>query len=430
MKRKTQPILNPNVLKLKESATLAINMRARKAKADGLDICHLGFGQSPFHVHEKIQSELANNSHQKDYLPTRGLPKLCESIANYYNQKFEYNLDEDRILVGPGSKELIFQALYVLEGPVIVPAPSWVSYGPQLNIKGREIDPVITSVDNSYKLTASELEEACQRHIDEKQKILIFNSPSNPTGAVYNKEEIEELTRVCRKHNVIVIADEIYSLINFSGSKFASFHQIYPEGTLISSGLSKSHAAGGYRLGFLYAPEGMESVIKCLSAMISETFSAVSAPIQYAAVKAYSIDNDIDNYIRTCTRVHEVCGNYLHDRFKKMGLSCSHPKGAFYLFPDFGSFKEKLKSKNIHNDVELSEFIFENYNVALLPGSDFYFPKDAMAVRVASVDYQGENVYKEASLKDSDSLDYSFVEANCPQLKKACDRLEEFLNTL
>ncbi|WP_419172662.1 pyridoxal phosphate-dependent aminotransferase [Halobacteriovorax sp.] len=430
MTKKTQLHLNTNILKLKESATLAINLKARAARRNGDDICHLGFGQSPFHVHEKIQDELAKNAHQKDYLPTKGLPALCESIASYHNKRFSYQFDKDRILVGPGSKELIFQALYVLEGPVIVPAPSWVSYGPQLNIKGREIDPVITKSENAYKMTAKELEEACERHLDEEQKVLIFNSPSNPTGAVYTEEEIKELTKVCRKHNVIVIADEIYALINYSGEDFPSFHQHYPEGTLVSSGLSKSHAAGGYRLGFLYAPEGMESVIKCLSAMISETFSAVSAPIQYAAVKAYSIDNDIDNYIRTCTRVHEVCGNYLHDRFKNMGLSCSHPKGAFYLFPDFGSFKEKLKSKNIHNDVELSEFIFENYKVALLPGSDFYFPKDAMAVRVASVDYEGENVYKEASLKDSDSLDYSFVEANCPQLKKACDRLEEFLNTL
>lgn len=148
---KKQPIVNPNITALKESATLAINLKARGAKAAGEDVCHFGFGQSPFHVHQSIQIALANNAFQKDYLPTRGLPALCEAIAEYHKQFFDYNFDKDLILIGPGSKELIFQVLYVLEGPVLVPAPSWVSYGPQLNIRGKEIDAIITKRENSYK---------------------------------------------------------------------------------------------------------------------------------------------------------------------------------------------------------------------------------------------------------------------------------------
>lgn len=427
--------LNPNVISLKESATLAINLTARGMRASGKTVAHFGFGQSPFPVHPKIQIALANNAHQKDYLPTRGLPALCDAIAAYYKQFFDYDLNKDLVLVGPGSKEMIFQALYILEGPVLVPAPSWVSYGPQINLRGKQIEAIVTQRENSYKLQASELEETCSR-LGSGQKILILNNPSNPTGAVYTDQEVKELSDVARKNKVIVISDEIYSLINFSGREYVGFPKYYPEGTILTSGLSKSHAAGGYRLGFLALPEGMESVCKGLSAMISETFSAVSAPIQYAALEAYCGDYDLMSYVKQCTKIHKACGEYLHTRFVEMGLNCPKPEGAFYLFPDFQNYKEKLASIGINSCKTLATELLDKAGVALLPGSDFYYPEEALGCRVATVDYDGDWVYQK-SLEplhnphvSQHPLDQNFVEKHCPNLKWGADQIQAFLEAL
>lgn len=422
-----KPKINPNVLSLKESATLAINLKARAAIKEGKQVCHFGFGQSPFSVHPLIQEELANNSHQKDYLPTRGLPELCQTISEFHKRVFNYDLYPEGILIGPGSKEMIFQALFALEGKVLVPAPSWVSYGPQVNIKGDRIIEIQTSKDNSYKLQGSELEAICKSE-GNGQKILILNNPTNPTGAIYSEKEIKEISEVSKANNVIVISDEIYSLVNFEGEKYHSCHEYYPEGTIITSGLSKSHAAGGYRMGFISFPQNMCEVIKAISALVSETFSAVSAPIQYASVIAYSDNEELLEYIRQCTKIHKACGEYLAKRFQKMGLACPMPGGAFYLFPDFNDYKDKLEAKGIGTATKLANALFDQKLVAILPGSDFYLPESYLGCRVATVDYDGESVYQ-ASLKVTELGD-SFVEQNCPNLKEGADRIESFLDAL
>lgn len=422
-----KPQLNPNITSLKESATLAINLQAKAAKSAGKDVVHFGFGQSPFPVHESIRKALADNAHQKDYLPTRGLPELCEAVVKWHKEIFNYDLCLDGIMVGPGSKEMIFQALYCLEGPVLVPAPSWVSYGPQVNIRGKRIEAIITSRDNSYKLTADELEAACKKYPGE-QKNLILNNPANPTGALYHDDEIEALAKICRENNVIVISDEIYSLVNYTESSYVSFHKHYPEGTIITTGLSKSHGAGGYRLGILAAPENFSELTKALCAMISETFSAVSAPIQYAALAAYTKNDDLLDHINLCTKVHKAAGMYLHKRFVAMNLNCPKPEGAFYLFPDFENFKAKLASRGITTCAQLAQQLFDDELIAVLPGSDFYLDEDYFGVRVASVDYDGESVLKAAS--GVASLDDSFIEKHCPRLKRGCDRLENYLKAL
>ena len=419
--------LNQNVLNLKESATLAINLAARAARSNGEDVCHFGFGQSPFPVHGKIQKALADNAHQKDYLSTRGLPELRQNIVDYHKKYFDYELEKENIIVGPGSKEMIFQLLYILEGPVFVPAPSWVSYGPQVNLRGNRIHPVQTKKENSYKLQAQEF-EAALKDGGQAQNILILNNPTNPTGALYSKEEIEALAKVCDEHNVIVISDEIYSLVNFSGRPYSGFHHFCPERTIITSGLSKSHGAGGYRLGFLAAPKGFQPVMKALCAMVSETFSAVAAPIQYAAAAAYSCDDEIMDHVDQCTKIHKAVGEYMQEVFVKAGLDCPKPEGAFYLMPDFNIYKDALEKVGVRTSEDSAPYLFDKYKVAVLPGSDFYREPSDLCLRVATVDYDGEVVY-ESALK-SESIGNVFVEDNCPHIVEGCRRITEFVNSL
>jgi aspartate/methionine/tyrosine aminotransferase len=172
----------------------------------------------------------------------------------------------------------------------------------------------------------------------------------------------------------------------------------------------------------------MKAVVRALSAMVSETFSAVSAPTQYAAVRAYGLDLSLLQYVNDCTAIHKACAEYLHQRFTAMGLHCLKPEGAFYLFPSFKAFAGKLSKKGIRTCIELSQNLVQNNGVAVLPGDDFYYSPNELCTRVATVDYDGAKVFQAA--KTAASLDKAFVEKNCPHLMIGSDRIEEFLNSL
>lgn len=421
-------ILNPHVTTLKESSTLAINQKAMQLRKDGKKVYHFGFGQSPFEVPPSVQESLMQHTHHKQYLPTLGLPELREQICAFYKNNYGYSFSPESIIIGPGSKELIFQAVFVLEGALIIPAPSWVSYGPQAHLRGKQVVAVPTKRDNGYKLTPEELDSTCMNLISDKQKILILNNPNNPTGNVYTKKEVQELAKVCKFHNVVVISDEIYSLVNFSDQPIHSFMLEYPEGTIVTSGLSKGFSAGGYRLGFLATAKELSPLIDCLKAMISETFSAVSAPIQYASIKAFSLEDDVLDYVQSCTRIHKAVGKYMYKRFVDMGLNCVEPQGAFYLYPDFENFKPKLEKIGITSSKELCDYLLDKVGVAVLPSEDFYHSKYYLSCRVATVDYDGAHVYSE-SLKVKD-LDEAFLKQHAPNIVDGCDAIESFLKSL
>ncbi|MCO4755512.1 MAG: aminotransferase class I/II-fold pyridoxal phosphate-dependent enzyme, partial [Bacteriovoracaceae bacterium] len=356
--------------------------------------------------------------------------ELRRAICSYYKSKFDYDFDQEMLIVGPGSKELLFQALFALEGPVIVPAPSWVSYGPQVNLRGKPITRVFTEEANSYKLTTDELKEVCDK-LGKTQKILVLNTPNNPSGAVYTENEVEALAEICRENNVIVISDEIYAEVDFSFERKKGFFNFYPEGTIVTSGLSKAYSAGGYRLGFLATSIHLKNLIDALTSLISETFSAVSAPIQYSAVRAYEEDPEVEKYLHTCTLIHKACGEYMAKRFNEMGVSCPKPQGAFYLMPNFANFAQKLKENEaITTSKQLCELFLNKLNVAMLPGSDFYMPDELLCCRVASVDYDGAEVYKAMINARSNFEASEFVEHNCPNLKDGLDAIEQFLTNL
>jgi len=419
--------LNKDVVNLKESATLKINQLALRMRKEGKKVYHLGFGQSPFPVQDKIIRKLQDHSHEKDYLPTLGLLELRKSICSYYKERFNYDFNVENICIGPGSKEMLFQALFILEGDVIVPAPSWVSYGPQVNLRGKEIIAIQTQESNSYKLSAAELKETCES-LNQNQKILIINSPNNPTGSVYSDSEMKDIADVCRENNIIIMSDEIYAEVDFSFQNKKGFFHFYPQGTIVTAGMSKAHSAGGYRMGFIATSSRLNPVIRALASMVSETFSAVSAPIQHSAITAYSNNKEVNDFVNACTKIHELCGEYLAMRFNKMNISTPTPKGAFYLMPNFEYYREKLLSIGVHTSSELCDLLLEKCHVALLPGSDFYLPDNDLKVRVASVDYDGANALSKYFA--GEELNENFIKKNCPNLQGAMDALEKYFKAL
>jgi aspartate aminotransferase len=418
-----QPLtLNPLLDGVKESATLAINQKVAKFRAQGQSIIHFGFGQSPFPVASEIKQALIEHAGNKHYLQGEGLAQLRHTISSYFQQHFDYHYKEEDVFIAPGSKEALFDCLYCLEGPLLLPSPSWVSYKPQAMLLGKEIYPIQTQFDNNYCLQANELEMACQQFDINQQKLLILNSPNNPTGLVYSQETLNELVSVCQKYNIIVISDEIYAGTEFNGTNHGSIAHAYPQRTIVTSGVSKYFSAGGYRLGFCLIPTELNELKNALRAVISETYSCVSSPIQYAALKAYTDSPKLNEHLTKCTKLHEIAGNYLHQRFIAMGLACQKPQGGFYLMPDFRNFKEQFKARNIFTDINLCNAILEIAGVAMLPGSEFGMNQDMLSVRVASVDYDG--------IKALDALDKSpqdVVNVAMPNLIEGCDRLAQFL---
>ncbi len=421
------PALNPLVLGLNESATLAINLKALSLRKQGRKIYHFGFGQSPFPVPDNIQEALRKNADKKAYLPTQGLPELLEQISRFYKNTFSYNFLSQNICVGPGSKELIFQTIYLMEGPLLIPAPSWVSYGTQAALRGKEIVPIVTKRDNGYRMQIDELDRVAHKH-GKKQKLLILNNPNNPTGAVYNKDEYKGLAEICRAYQIVVISDEIYAMIDFTNNNHSSIAHYYPEGTIVTGGLSKSFAAGGYRLGVMLFPENMSIALHALKSVISETFSAVSAPIQYAALEAYGNFEAVRPFIKKTSKIYQIVAEYMYKRFIKMGLHCPKPEGSFYLFPSFENYKEALREKGIFTGIQLCNHLLDNYNIAVLPGSDFYLPATNFAVRVATVDFDGKKVLN--SLTNLDEMSEEKIRRHFPNAVDGCDSLECFLKTL
>jgi aspartate/methionine/tyrosine aminotransferase len=419
-----QPIINRQISDLKESATLFINQLALKLRSEGQDICHLGFGESPFPVPEPMQAALRENAQRKQYISGYGLPELRQAVAGFSKSEFGYNYSFENIFIGPGSKELIFQLVYLLEGPLMVPAPSWVSYGPQAKIRSKSFIPITTDIKNGYRLQAAELDKTCSGE-DSPQKILILNNPSNPTGSVHTPDELRALAEVCRKHGVIVISDEIYALTKFGEIPFEGLAKYYPEGTITTSGVSKAFSAGGWRLGYAMIPDELSKITRPLSAFVSETFSCVSAPIQYAVLPGFENYPSVRKHVELCRDIHGAAGKFLQQRFSEIGLNCAEPQGAFYLFPDFENFKDLLTSRGINNSEELSKRLLEEIGVALLPGSDFYMPDDFMGVRVASVDYNGAQLMH--AFPQSGKASPEMYTSLFPRLADACERLENWL---
>ena len=238
------------------SSTLRINEISNKLLDEGKNVYKFGLGQSPFPVPEILIETLKKNAHQKDYLNVSGLSKLREVVAKYHSKKNLYDYSEDNVIIGPGSKELIFQCQMVTEMPLLLPKPSWVSYEPQAKILKKDVNWIHTSKNTNWHLSANALRDYCKNN-KYKYQLLILNSPNNPTGT--NNEDLEELSKICKENNIIVISDEIYTELDFNGN-YHSISQFYPEGTIISSGLSKWCGAGGWRLGTLIFPKELKII--------------------------------------------------------------------------------------------------------------------------------------------------------------------------
>ena len=307
-------MLKDIIKNLEPSSTLKINEISKQLEEKGKKIFKFGFGQSPFQVPIDIVNELKNNAHQNKYLPIQGLVKLRQSIAKYTSTQKNYSYTSNNIIIGPGSKELMFLLHIIFEGEIILPVPSWVSYAPQAIIGRNKIRLVQTKKENNWFPSGSEIEKIILKN-KKKNYLLFLNSPNNPSGQIC--ENLEEISEISKKYNLIILSDEIYSELSFNDN-YRSISNLCPERTIISTGLSKWCGAGGWRLGYFVVPKNLETIKNKINVLASETFSAVSAPIQFAAIHAY--EGDFSNYIKLSRNILKSVGSYAYKNLSSNNL--------------------------------------------------------------------------------------------------------------
>jgi len=354
--------LADRVKKINPSLTLAITSKAKKLRSEGKDIVSFAAGEPDFDTPDFVKAAAiqAINSGFTKYTPTTGIPELKKLICQKFEKDNSLKYSPDQIVVSNGAKHSIYNALMVLLNPldeVLIPLPYWVSYPEMVNLCEATVRFIKTSEANNFKVTLKDL----QKHVTLKTKVLILNSPSNPTGSVYNRDELEEIARVCVDKNIFVISDEIYEKIIFDGLKhesIAGFNKDIFNLTITVNGLSKSHSMTGWRIGYLGAPGDVACAISNLQ---DHSTSNPNSIAQKAAVAAISSPEDF---------THKLCEefakrrDYLAKRLKAIpGLSFLLPQGAFYIFCNI--------SKTGLDSMSFAKRLLEEEYVSVIPGNSF-----------------------------------------------------------
>lgn len=390
--------LSDRLNRLAPSATLAMSQKSSEMKAKGVDVINMSVGEPDFMTPEPIKEagKKAIDDNFSKYSPVSGYPALRNAISKKLKAENGLDYAASEIIVGTGGKQGVCNAIMALVNPgdeVIIPAPYWVSYPQMVKLAGG--NPVIISagIEQDFKITAAQLEAS----ITPKTKMIILCSPSNPTGSVYTKAELDELAKVVISHeDVFVLSDEIYEHINYIG-KHASIAACpnMKERTIICNGVSKAYAMTGWRLGWVAAPEW---IVKGLNKLQGQYTSGTSSVSQMAALAAYEGDQQcVEDFRKTFQRRRDLIVNLAKGI---PGLEVNIPQGAFYLFPKCSSFFGKSNGKyTINNSTDFAMYLLEEGHVATVGGDDFGSP-DCFRMSYATSD---DNI-KEALQRIKDAL--------------------------
>lgn len=356
------------------SATLAVNALAKKMRAEGKDVIGFGTGEPDFATPDRISYAgiRAICDGQTKYTPAAGIVPLRKAICKRLKEDYGLEYDETQVVVASGAKHSVYLALAVLVDPgdeVILPAPYWVSYSEMIRLVGGVPVIVTAGEDQNFKITAEQLEAA----VTEQTKAVMINNPSNPTGSIYTKEELQALADVCVKHDLFIIADEIYDKLIYDGASFTSIPTLGEDikaHTILINGVSKTYSMTGWRVGYAVAEKPIASA---MSSYVSHSTGAPATMAQYAAQEALEGPQD---EVEAMRKVFEQRRNYLVSRMNAMdGVSCLTPNGAFYVMMNL----EQLFGKTIDGEViatadDFARLFLEKSMVAVVSCTAFGAP--------------------------------------------------------
>lgn len=365
--------LSKNLLRIKQSPTMEITARAQELKSNGSNIISLSVGEPDFDTPQNIKEAgiLAINQGKTKYTAVGGMPELKEAICNKFKKDNNLNYSKEQIIVSTGGKQVLFNALLATLNPedeVIIPAPYWVSYPDMIKLSGGEPVFVEAKLSNGYKLTSNELEDA----ITPKTKWLIFNSPSNPTGAGYSWDELKKLTDVLIKYpNIWIMSDDMYEHLAYDDFNFCTPAQVEPRlfnRTLTTNGVSKGHAMTGWRIGYAAGPVAL---IDAMRKIQSQSTSNPNTIAQWAALEALNGNQD---YLLENKNIFQERRDIVFDFLNSIeGIECPKPQGAFYIYASISKLIGKRTTKNIQiiNDEDFATELLNTEGVAVVFGSAF-----------------------------------------------------------
>jgi len=423
--------VNPLLSGICESDTLAINEKSKLLISKGKNVYRFGLGQSPFPVPASVVQALRLNAPQKDYLSVKGLPMLREAVAGFHRKKDGLNADPECVMIGPGSKELVFLLQLVFNGEIIIVSPCWVSYIPQAKILGKEISVIHSSFKDKWQLTPELFDDFLKnRKNKNKPGLMILNYPGNPDGVSFSEERLQNIAALARENNILILSDEIYGQLHHKG-KHISIGKFYPEGTIVSSGLSKWCGAGGWRLGTFTFPHQLKWLADTMGVVASETYTSVSAPIQYAAVEAFNGGIEIEEYLWHVRKILSSLGSKCVEILRSGRIKVHEPEGGFYLYLDFSEHAEKLKNAGIDSSAQLCERLLEETGVAILHGSSFSRAENEFTARLAYVDFDGAAALAAAkTIPLHEALPANFNEEHCPRVIDGVEQIVKWIDKL
>ncbi|MBN3035590.1 MAG: pyridoxal phosphate-dependent aminotransferase [Bacteroidales bacterium] len=366
-------VLSERIRNLTASATLEMARISRELRAQGVNVIDLSIGEPDFNTPECVKeaAKKAIDDNHTHYTPVSGLAELRKAIAAKLKNENGLDYDPVQIVVSNGAKQSIANTMLCLVNPgeeVIIPAPYWVSYTEIAKLAGAVVKELFASIDNDFKVTPDELEEA----ITPKTKIFIFSSPCNPTGSFYTRKELEGLAGVFEKHpNVYIISDEIYEYINFTGKheSMAQFEAIRDR-VITINGVSKGYAMTGWRIGYLAATKEIAKACDTLQGQITSGACSIS---QYASLTAFNGISCTSREVRTMVDEFRKRRDAIIDRLSTIpGIRTNVPAGAFYIFPNIASYFGTRNGKyHISDDRDLSMYLLGEAHVSVVPGSAF-----------------------------------------------------------
>lgn len=360
------------VKEIAPSLTLEITAKAKKMKAEGISVIGFGAGEPDFNTPQYIidSAKKALDIGFTKYTPASGTVELKKAVCDKFYNDNGLKYEQNQIVISSGAKSSLYHAICAIidDGDeVVLPSPYWLTYPELIKLAGGKCIYVKTEKENGYKMTAEQFEKA----ITSKTKCLILNSPNNPTGAVYTKQEITDIATVAEKYGLYVISDEIYEKLVYGGEKhysIASINDYMKEHTIIINGMSKTYAMTGWRIGYLAAPV---EIAKAISSMQSHTTSNACSISQYASTSAL-VDEEGGKFIEEMQKVFDERRKFMVDTLKKMeGIICIEPKGAFYVFVDVsGFYGKKYDGIEINGSLSFADAALKK-GVALIPGVAF-----------------------------------------------------------
>jgi len=410
-------VLDPRVASLRISPTLAARTASGELATEGRRVHRLGLGQSPFPVPTPVVHAMRAAATERDYLPPGGLGTLRTAVAEFHRRRHGHTFASDDIVIGPGSKMLMFLLQLCFDGDILIPTPRWVSYEPQARLVGRRLVSIPPGGRHGLMIAADDLRRICAADPG-RSRMLFLNSPSNPTGLSYTRDELTELAAVCRDYQLVVLADEIYADLEFTGHH-ASIALDYPERTIVASGLSKWCGAGGWRLGTLAFPELLRPLREAVEAVGSETYSSTSAPIQHAAIIAFRPSAELDAYVVAERRILAGMMRWATSQLAEGGIEVAPPAGGFYLFPTLRHLIDRFGRAGIPDDRALVERLRADLGLVCLPGSAFGMDPHAFHIRLALVDFDGAAALSAAG----GGVHHEFIARYLPSIREAIEAL-------